>query len=162
MISGEDAMKDPNALWDIRAIEQVYFRYCEVIDAKDFDRLSDVFTEDAVGDYRSSNGILQQGLAPLVERLHRGMGKDSDCGATQHNVFNIRIDLEGDGATSKAHFYAVHAGLGRFAGQIYSCWGQYDDRWVRTPAGWRVRERLYANFLTDGPVEIIRATGRTA
>jgi 3-phenylpropionate/cinnamic acid dioxygenase small subunit len=154
---------DLASLLDIRAIEQVYFRYCEVIDAKDFDRLSDVFTEEAVGDYRSSNGILQQGLAPLVARLHRGMGTGSDCGATQHNVFNIRVTPPaGDAATAKAHFYAVHAGLGRFEGQRYTCWGQYEDRWIRTSAGWRVAERLYRNFLTEGPVEIIRATGRPA
>jgi 3-phenylpropionate/cinnamic acid dioxygenase small subunit len=149
-------------LWDIRAIEQVYFRYCEVIDAKDFDRLDDVFTDDAVGDYRSSNGILQHGLAPLVARLHIGMGAGSDCGATQHNVSNIRIAVDGDSAVSSAHFYAVHAGLGPFEGRIYTCWGRYDDIWTRTPAGWRVRERGYRNFLTDGPVEIIRATRRNA
>lgn len=148
-------------LWNIRAIEQVYFRYCEVIDAKEFDRLDEVFTDDAIGDYRSSNGILQHGLAPLVARLHIGMGAGSDCGATQHNVFNIRAEIDGHTATSKAHFYAVHAGLGPFARQIYSCWGQYDDSWMRTPAGWRVRERGYRNFLTDGPVEIIRATRRS-
>jgi 3-phenylpropionate/cinnamic acid dioxygenase small subunit len=154
-------MTDGTALWDIRAIEQIYFRYCEVIDAKDFDRLDEVFAADAVGDYRSSNGILQQGVAPLAERLYRGMGPGSDCGPTQHNVTNIRIALDGDRATASAHFYAVHAGLYAFAGQRYTCWGQYDDIWVRTQAGWRVAERLYRNFLTEGPEAIIRAiTGK--
>ncbi|OCC24391.1 hypothetical protein MB02_07365 [Croceicoccus estronivorus] len=147
-------------LWDIRAIEQVYFRYCEVIDAKAFDDLADVFMADAVQDYRSSNGILEKGLAPLVERLHRNMGPQSLCGGTQHNVFNIRVEPDGDQAAAKAHFYAVHAGREHLEGLRYSCWGQYDDRWRRTPSGWRVAERLYRNFLTEGPVEIIR--GRSA
>lgn len=151
-------MSDLHTLLDLRAIEMVYYRYCEVIDAKDFDRLDEIFTMDAVGDYRSSNGILQQGVPPLADRLFRGMGPGSDCGATQHNVSNIRATIDGDQATSRAHFYAVHAGLNAYAGQRYTCWGEYADRWVRTPAGWRVAERQYRNFLTEGPVAIIRAT----
>ena len=149
-------------LWDLHEIEQRYFRYCEIIDAKDFDALGEIFLAEAVQDYRSSNGILQNGVAPLAARLHIGMGHDSDCGATQHNVFNIRATITGNNAVAKAHFYAVHAGRNRFDGQIYRCWGQYDDVWHRTPEGWRVGRRDYANFLTEGPVEIIRATGREA
>ncbi len=149
---------DLASLLGIRAIEQVYFRYGEVIDAKDFDRLSDVFTADAVGDYRTSNGILQQGAAALADRLYRGMGPGSDCGPTQHNIFNIRVAPNGGTAHGRAYFYAVHAGLGGYEGQRYTCWGEYDDQWVRTAEGWRICERLYRNFLTEGPVAIIRAT----
>jgi hypothetical protein len=146
------------ALVEIDAIRQVYERYCEIIDAKDYDRLDQVFTPNCVGDYRSSNGLLQDGLAPLVARLHRNMGRHplSDCGATHHNVCNFRIQVTGDAATGKAHFYAVHRGINRYAGALYSCWGEYDDDWVRTAAGWRVRHRRYRNFLTEGPVELIR------
>jgi 3-phenylpropionate/cinnamic acid dioxygenase small subunit len=144
---------------DLRAIEQQYFRYCEIIDAKDFDALVEIFCADAVQDYRSANGILQHGVAPLIARLHVGMGAESDCGATQHNVFNIRATIDGDRAMARAHFYAVHAGRHGFAGQIYSCWGQYEDMWQRTADGWRIGQRGYTNFLVDGPVGIIRATG---
>jgi len=153
-------MDSLETLWDLRLIEQQYFRYCEIIDAKDFDALDEIFLADAVQDYRSSNGILQNGVAPLAARLHIGMGHESDCGATQHNVFNVRATITGDRAVAKAHFYAVHAGRNHFDGLIYRCWGQYDDVWHRTADGWRVRKRDYANFLTEGPVEIIRATGR--
>ena len=145
-------------LWDKHLIEQVYFRYCEVIDAKDFDRLDEVFTLDAVGDYRSANTHLDQGLASLAARLKVGMGPQSDCGPTQHNVLNIRLEIEGDRATGKAHFYAVHQGINGHEGALYSCWGQYDDQWVRAPAGWRIAQRDYRNFLTEGPVGVIRAT----
>ncbi len=144
-------------LLDKHLIEQVYFLYCEIIDAKDFDRLVEVFTPDSIGDYRSSNGILQDGTAALARRLHHGMGAGSDCGATQHNVFNIRVEIDGDTATSRAHFYAVHQGVRHCEGQTYTCWGEYSDRWVRTAAGWRIAHRLYRNFLTEGPVDVIRA-----
>lgn len=152
-------MTDFAALMDVRAIEQTYFRYCEVIDAKRFEGLADVFAPDAMQDYRSSNGILETGVAPLVERLTRNMGAGSYCGATQHNITNIRVTMNPDGATAKAHFYAIHVGTGPYEGQRYSCWGQYEDRWTLTDIGWRIADRKYRNWHTEGPVEIIRGVG---
>jgi 3-phenylpropionate/cinnamic acid dioxygenase small subunit len=149
-----------NDLIDERLIEEVYDRYCDIIDDKDFDRLAEVFTEDCVGDYRNTNGLIQDGVRPLIERLKRGMGPGADCGRTRHNVFNFRISVAGDTARSKARFYAVHEGVDHYAGATYTCWGEYDDSWVRTPAGWRVSRRVYRNFLIEGPVEIVRGTRR--
>ena len=146
----------PAFLRDKDAIEQVYNRYCDIIDQKDFARLDEVFTQDCVGDYRSTNGKVQEGLAPLVEHVTRGMGPGSDCGATHHNVMNLRVTVDGDTAKSKMHFYAVHEGINRCAGEHYTCWGEYDDQWVRTIAGWRVNRRTYRNFLIDGTVDVVR------
>jgi hypothetical protein len=67
-------------LKDKHEIEQVYIRYCDLIDQKDFASLDEVFTEDCIGDYRSTNGTIQQGLAPLIAHVTRGMGPGSDCG----------------------------------------------------------------------------------
>ncbi len=144
------------ALSDLREIERVYVRYCDLIDAKDFQRLGEVFTEDCVGDYRSTNGKIQMGLAPLVAHVTRGMGPGSDCGATHHNVCNVQVTVAGDLARGRAHFYAVHQGINRCAGEHYTRWGEYDDYWVRTKAGWRVARRLYRNFLIDGTVDVVR------
>lgn len=152
----------PGALDDQQAIEQVYIRYCEIIDRKEFDRLVDVFTDDCVGDYRNTNGKVHEGVAPLVRHLKHGMGPGADCGATHHNVCNFRIDVEGDTARSRAHFYAVHRGINHYDGQMYTCWGEYVDSWIRTPQGWRVRSRTYRNFLTKGPVAIVRGTHRVS
>lgn len=145
---------------DKHAIEQVYNRYCDIIDAKAFDRLDEVFTWDCVGDYRSTNGKIQEGLAPLIAHVTRGMGPGSDCGATHHNVCNLRLAVSGDRAKSRMHFYAVHEGINHYEGQTYTCWGQYEDDWIRTDAGWRVSRRLYRNFLIEGPVAIVRAVHR--
>jgi hypothetical protein len=149
---------DLAALNDERAIERVYSRYCDVIDGKDFARLDEVFTPECIGDYRSTNGKLMEGLAPLVAHVTRGMGPGSDCGATHHNCFNHRIAVDGDTARSKAHFFAVHEGINRCAGEHYTCWGEYDDLFVRTTQGWRVARRTYRNFLIDGTVDVVRAT----
>jgi len=143
-------------LEDKHAIEQVYIRYCDLIDQKAFDRLDEVFTLDCIGDYRSTNAKVQEGLAPLIAHVTRGMGPGSDCGATHHNVCNFRVTVDGDTAASKAHFYAVHEGINHCAGEHYTCWGEYDDQWTRTEKGWRVSRRTYRNFLIDGTTDVVR------
>ncbi len=143
-------------LKDERDIQRVYLRYCDVIDAKAFDRLDEVFTWDCVGDYRDANGTVQEGLAPLLAHLHANLGPDSTCGPTHHNVLNFRIDPVGDSATAAVHFYAVHRGVGAMADQLYSVWGRYDDELVRTDRGWRICRRRYRNYVTDGDKAVIR------
>jgi ketosteroid isomerase-like protein len=139
---------------DERDIERVYCNYCDIIDDKDFDRLTEVFTPDAWQDYRQTLGPdgLMQGTEPLIAGAHKHMGKDSYCGQTHHNVMNFRIAVDGDTATAKVHYYAVHLGVGKHEGALYSMWGEYDDQLIRTPDGWRVKYRMYRSFLTEGPV----------
>lgn len=143
----------PSFLEDCHAIKQVYIRYCEIVDLKDFDRMVEVFTEDTVGDYTSLRpGDRRDGVRPLIERMHLNLGKGSNCGPTHHNVGNFRISVDGDTARAKVYYYALHRGLGRFEGALYSMWGQYDDELVRTADGWRVKKRLYQSMLRDGPM----------
>jgi ketosteroid isomerase-like protein len=144
-------LQDLNDERDIRA---VYCLYCDIIDDKDFDRLTEVFTEDAYQDYRQTLGPdgIRRGTAELIAGAHKHMGKDSYCGQTHHNVMNFRIDVAGDTATAKVHYYAVHRGVGKYDGALYSMWGEYDDQLVRTADGWRVSHRMYRSFLTEGPV----------
>jgi len=140
-----------------REIRRVYLDYCDVIDAKRFDDLDQVFTADCVGDYRDTQGVVIEGLAPLVAGLHRNMGPDSTCGPTHHNVLNFRIDpLDESNARAQVHFYAVHRGVGTMSGALYTVWGQYDDELIRTEAGWRVARRRYTNYVVDGDKAVIR------
>ncbi len=134
-------------------IQRLYCLYCDVIDAKDFDRLTEIFTEDAWQDYRQTLGPagLLQGTAPLIAGAKLHIGEGSNCGQTHHNVVNFRIAVSGDEALAKVHYYAVHRGVGRYPGALYSMWGEYDDQLIRTAAGWRVKYRLYRSFLTEGP-----------
>lgn len=145
---------------DADQIRASYGRYCDVIDSKDFAGLREIFMADAVQDYRSSNGILQFGVEPLISRLSQNMGEGSLCGQTRHSVSNIRIKLDGETARAKARFHATHDGQELYAGKRYSCWGEYTDDWVRTDEGWRIARRHYCNSRTEGPVGIIR--GRQA
>ncbi|MXO74332.1 nuclear transport factor 2 family protein [Altererythrobacter aerius] len=139
-------------LIDERAIEQIYVRYCELVDGKDFDRLDEVFTADTLGDYSRAlgEGVVTRGLPALIAAMHHNLGAGSHCGATHHNVGNFRIMVEGGRARAQVHYIAAHAGEGSHAGKSYVMWGEYDDVLVRTPAGWRVAERTYTLAVSQG------------
>jgi len=145
-------------LADKHAIEQIYMRYCDLVDHKEFERMDEVFCEDVVSDYTKAYGpeALFTNLRPVIERMQGNLGPGSYCGATHHNVCNFRIQVDGDTALSKVHYYAVHRGLGKYEGALYSMWGEYDDQLVRLPVGWRVKHRKYSIFLSEGPVVCAR------
>jgi 3-phenylpropionate/cinnamic acid dioxygenase small subunit len=144
----------PTDLVDLRAIEAVYVRYCEIVDAKAFDAMEEVFTADATGDYTQAlgPGVISPNRASLIASMHRNLGPGSLCGATHHNVGNFRITLAGDTAHAVVNYHAVHRGTGRLQGALYTMWGHYDDDLVRTPDGWRVAARRYSCSLSEGPV----------
>jgi hypothetical protein len=136
-----------------RAVHRVYLDYCDVIDSKQFDDLDRVLTAD----YRDTQGVVIDGLAPLVSGLRQNMGPGSTCGPTHHNVLNFRIDPIDDAhASAQVHFHAVHCGVGAMAGEFYTVWGQYDDRLVLTDVGWRITNRRYTNYVVDGDKAVIR------
>lgn len=141
-------------LEDKHAIEQVYIRYCEAIDNKQFQALGEVFTADTTHDYSQAlgPGVMVSSLEELLGSMQANLGEGSNCGTTQHNVNNFRIAVDGDTATAKVNYYAVHRGVKHHAGALYSMWGQYDDQLVRTNVGWRIARRVYTTFTTEGPV----------
>lgn len=144
-------------LIDKAAIEQVYIRYCEIVDSKTFDAMDEVFLEECTGDYTQAlgPGVISPNRTSLIASMHANLGPESSCGATHHNVLNFRIRVTGDTATAKVHYYAVHRGRGAQDGALYSMWGQYADDLQRTSAGWRVAKRVYTVALTEGPSAVV-------
>jgi 3-phenylpropionate/cinnamic acid dioxygenase small subunit len=151
---GNSHMSSLQYLLDKHAIEQIYIRYCELIDRKQFDDLTDVFSADSVGEYTAYNNVTH-GVGEMIAALHFNLGAGSNCGPTHHNVGNFRIAVDGDRATSKVHYYAVHRGIGSAEGALYSMWGQYTDTLQRSAAGWRVTHRQYDIFLTEGNTQVV-------
>lgn len=89
--------------WDIM---QVLHRYCELVDADNWPAMDEVFTQDTVGLY---NSMEVAGLATLQANADLNM-TEKTIAATQHNVGNFRIDVDGDHARCRSNYYAVHNG----------------------------------------------------
>lgn len=127
-------------------IQDLVWRYSEIIDAKDFDKLrDDVFTSDAFIDYSVFGGS-KGNLEDTIAFLHKAM---KIFPATQHLNANIQIKLgEGDpAATATGRVMCFNpqelaAKEGEDEGHIFFCGLWYIDEYVRTDAGWRIARRV--------------------
>ena len=140
-------MADLAAIADRLDIEEVLTRYAWALVGKEFDRLDDVFTPDAHLDYTSSGGVA--GAFPEVKAWLAGILPHFP--AYQHLVTNKHITVDGDRATSRSALYnpMVTAKPDGSRG-IFFVGAEYHDQLVRTPAGWRIRERVERSVWTDG------------
>ena len=130
-------------LVDRQEIVDLIHAYCRNVDLVRADDVAALFTDDCVVDYGPGLGSPTHGSAELAERLGRGLPRFA---ATSHHVSNIQIEFDesGDAATGCTYLYAWHRYPEAADGpQVPDAhlWAQYHDRFVRTPAGWRIAER---------------------
>ncbi|GAA0410145.1 hypothetical protein Acor_35630 [Acrocarpospora corrugata] len=121
-------------------IAQVLARYTYAIDTGDWDRLDEVFTEDAVLDYTSAGGIKgsrAEAKAWLAEVLGAWPGR-------LHLIGAASVEITGDEAVVVASFTDTLSPsrqmiLAGTPGLIQGG-GYYHHRLRRTELGWRSRE----------------------
>jgi hypothetical protein len=120
-------------------IDDLLTRYATAVDSKDWDLFSTCFTEDAVIDYTAAGGV--KGSLPEVRKWLSEVIPIFEM--TQHLVMNKAVNLQGDRATSRTGFYNP-MGLpdGKGGMTLFIEGGYYNDKLVRTPAGWRIEERV--------------------
>ena len=123
-------------------IQDLCYRYAEVIDNKDFDALrEEVFTEDAHIDYSvfgGSVGGLEETIAFLKEALTPALFP-----AHQHLNANIQVKIDGDGARGRVMcFNPQELALPDGGTQLFMLGLWYVDEYRRTPAGWRICSRV--------------------
>jgi hypothetical protein len=105
-------------------------RYGDAIDDRDWDRLDQIFTDDAVFDLSDLGEPRLTGLAAIK----RYMDQDAQH-PRAHLMTNIYVDETPDGV--KLFFRIVALLPERVVGTA----SYYDDV-VKTPAGWRVKNRV--------------------
>lgn len=118
--------------------------YCEIVDAKQYERLRGIFAENAEYYSPAAPDKLIQGADAIVEYLSRIPATL----VTQHLACNIRIHPESaDAASGSCRILLFTADVnlpedteGRAAAGKQRI-GVYFDRYVRTPRGWRIAGR---------------------
>jgi hypothetical protein len=116
------------------------------LDHRDWAALGACFTSDATG-YSST------GREQIVARVRDHLG---GCGPSQHLLGNSRVTVDGDTARSLTYARVYHRGTGDRSDWFYECMGEYDDRWVRTPEGWRLTFRRFAVGIELGDREVLQ------
>jgi 3-phenylpropionate/cinnamic acid dioxygenase small subunit len=120
-------------------IDDLLTRYATALDIKDWDLYARCFTPDASIDYSSSGGI--KGKLPEVKAWLAQIMPTFPM--TQHLVANRVIVVQGDTATCRSYLFNP-MGLPDDANGLVLFFegGYYSDKLVRTPDGWRIRERI--------------------
>jgi len=129
----------PRELEDRIEIDDLLTRYATGVDRKEWNLWESCFMPDAHIDYTAFGGT-KGGVKEVRAWLEETM---AGFPMTQHLVTNREVHVDGDTATARSGFYnpmAVPNGDG--PPRLFFCGGWYHDKLVRTPAGWRIQERL--------------------
>lgn len=119
---------------DVVAIQAVLMKYGFLIDDREFDRLAEVFTEDAVVDYRPGGPGPFAGLAEIDQAMK----------TLQHPVQHMMVSHIIDSVSGDEVVTRTKALIPLQAGGIADI--AYRDVLVRTPAGWRIKEKSTRSY----------------
>jgi ketosteroid isomerase-like protein len=130
-------------------IQELIARYSYALDSGDFDALDELFTDDAVLDYRAT-GAIRGSLKEMKEFVADAF---TMFDATQHLTTQTLLRFSDDGNTaygkSTCHNPMVFGGDNKPKMMVIGLW--YIDTYVRTPDGWRFKERteeqLYSSIV---------------
>ena len=134
-------------------IQELIARYSYALDSRDFDALDDLFTRDAILDYRATGairGTLEEMKTFVAEAFTLFDG-------TQHLTTQTTLRFDENGTTaygkSACHNPMVFGGDLRPKMMVVGLW--YVDTFERTPDGWRFKERV-EELLYNTTVEKVR------
>ena len=121
---------------DYREIENLYARYSQGSDLQDGELFLSAFSEDAT--IVRADGSSIQGMTALrAQRAERNKGRTGDSGR-RHRTGSYLITPTGTGAKGRAYYVLLDITT-RPATFVFT--GYYDDEFVRTPDGWRIKRR---------------------
>lgn len=135
-------------LEDREAIRLLLRDYGRLLDERQFDEFGQLFAPD--GEYVSA-GTTTRGPVAIAESL-RSIMASNPLGLTEpnyHVLFNDRIVLHGDEAESTSQSLFVAPGADGAPRLVMM--GNYQDRFVRTPKGWRFARRVVLPGMAPRP-----------
>lgn len=135
-------MLSQQELSDRFEIQDLCYRYADIIDRKDFQALrSEVFTEDAHIDYSvfgGSVGNLEDTISFLTNALTEALFP-----AHQHLNANLQIQVVGDEGSGRIMcFNPQEMALPDGGSQLFMLGLWYVDTYRRTDKGWRISSRV--------------------
>lgn len=121
---------------DRTAIHAQVLAYCRAVDRRDWSGIRAVYADDGVDHHTGFDG----GADDYVAWLRRSL---PFLDGTMHMLANHTCHVRGDQAVSETYGQAVHWGTPSDSAALNFTSGfRYVDHWVRTGAGWRIRERF--------------------
>ena len=123
-------MKPLETLLAERDIERLIVAYAAANDAGEWDAVGAMYVEDGRMSRPTAPDDFIEGRAAILAAF-----KARPPRTTRHIVANIRVDVSGDTATATSQILLF---TGADKAPLV---GSYHDKLVKTPEGWRFRER---------------------
>jgi SnoaL-like domain len=145
---------------ELEAIRQLKYAYFRTLDLKQFDELGRLLTEDATAGYEDGKTVLE-GRAAIVAWLASVL---SDPGmVTEHHGHHPEITLTSD-TEAQGTWYLQDRVIIPAADLEIGGTAFYEDRYRRTPAGWRIAHtgytRVFEEHRTHSSLEVRSFTSR--
>jgi hypothetical protein len=143
-------MLSPQDRWEI---SDLLARYCLAADTRELSLLDDVLTPDVECVYQTGRAAgreeVKAFMAAVLSRLT----------ATQHNLTTSVVTDTPGGAAGTTYLVVQHTLAGAEGGDTYAMGATYRDRFVRTPAGWRISRRELTGSWRSGNPAVLARTG---
>lgn len=120
---------------DVDEICRLKYRYLRTLDTKQWSEFEDCFLPEATGDY---DGLVFDDRAALVDYMRTHMVEGM---YTLHQAHHPEIDVDGDTATGR-WYLQDRVIVPRYDFMLEGA-AFYEDRYARTPEGWRVAHTGY-------------------
>jgi 3-phenylpropionate/cinnamic acid dioxygenase small subunit len=133
----------PTTLEDVEAIKQLKARYFRTIDSKDWDALTDVFTDDVVIDTTASGGNVVTGAVPFVAFLREAIGDV----VTVHHGHTAEIEVTSPSTATGV--WAMEDQLRWPDGRELRGYGHYHETYEKTGGGWRIKTSTLTRVRMD-------------
>lgn len=133
-------------------IQDLLVKYCDAIDTQNWDVLDTIFTDDAIIDYTEVGGACGS-LPEIKAYLAKALTPFS---AMQHMLGLPMISIKGDEASARTALFnpMVLDRDGEPTVFFVGLW--YQDKLIRTPAGWRIQSRREnVSYLHNLPEDFI-------
>jgi len=129
-VEQSDLARRIGVLEDIEAIRTLRMRYHYNINECLFERMPDLFTDDAIVDFgHIGRAEGRAEIADLFLRIPRNLE------FVKQFIHNHLVDVDGDDATGVSYLDARYAANG----DSVMVAAKFDERYARTPQGWRIR-----------------------
>jgi hypothetical protein len=140
-VSAEQSVQELSAK-DFEKIKELYARYNQGSDFRDTELFLSAFAEDAVMTREGGDIVGMDGLR--ADRARRYQGETGDVGRRHINGSYLIMPTL-DGAEARTYYLLMDVTV-RPPNVISS--GYYEDKFVRTDAGWKIKHRtLYRDTL---------------
>ena len=134
---------------DTDGIRNLLGRYCELMDAGDYDGVGELFADGALADEQGNE--FARGATAVGDSYRQTNKAHGATPRTKHLVTNTVIELDGDGqgATARSSYLVLQATDALPLQPIIT--GRYRDRFARDEAGkWHFAERrFFVDLLGD-------------